>query len=198
MLNAASVNDQLSQDKRPYIENFQKGRDNRIEGFEDGLFVFANSKDVKRNDYKVSLLNEWKDEAPQTAVHKGPPTTPSQTSSSSSSSGKMSPIPVAQAKGYKVPPPAKPLPPAKILVKETPSTERYCSLTVTPVSTAFWDSFVRMMLEIIQEARTCQYVIEECAEPYTRFTVAEQVAAIEVHMAITQWSATLDKRLGIN
>ena len=82
MLNAASVNDQLNQDKQLYMENFQKGGDKRIEGFEDVLFVFANSKDVKRDDYKVSLLNEWKDEAPTMAVHKGPPTTPCHTSSS--------------------------------------------------------------------------------------------------------------------
>ena len=35
-------------------------------------------------------------------------------------------------------------------------------------------------------------------EQTTRFTVAEQVAAIEVHLAMTQSSAVLDQRLGMD
>ena len=100
MIHDASVNDQFNQDKRFYMENFQKGCDNRIEGLEDVLFVLGNEKDVKRDEYKVAFINKFasnqEDEAPKMTVHKAAPKMPIQTSSSSSSSGKMSPIPAAQ------------------------------------------------------------------------------------------------------
>ena len=53
-----SVNDQLNQDKMLYMENFQKGGDNRIEGLEDVMFVLGNEKDVKRDEYKVVFINK--------------------------------------------------------------------------------------------------------------------------------------------
>ena len=75
--------------------------------------------------------------------------------------------------------------------------ERISTLNVKPAIPSYWDAFARMTLEVLEEARISQYVLEECAEE-TRFSVEEQVAAVEMQAAISQWSVMMEKRFGVN
>ena len=69
---------------------------------------------------------------------------------------------------------------------------------VKPAAPSYWDAYARMTLEVLEEARISQFVLEECAEETTRFSVEEQIAAVEMQAAISQWSAMMDKRFGVN
>ena len=40
--------------------------------------------------------------------------------------------------------------------------------------------------------------MEECAEGTTRFSVEENIAAVEMQAAISQWSVMMDKRFAVN
>ena len=71
-------------------------------------------------------------------------------------------------------------------------------MRMEPITNEFGDEFAKMVLEVLKEARMNQYVLEECAEQNTRFTLQEQIVAMEVHTAVVQWSAVLSRRMGLN
>ena len=99
---------------------------------------------------------------------------------------------------HKLHPPMKPLPPVKISEKGVPQVERLSTLKVQPATPSYWDAFARMTLEVLEDSRISKYVLEECAEETTRFSVEEQIAAVEMQEAISQWGAMMDKRFGVN
>ena len=89
-------------------------------------------------------------------------------------------------------------PPVKIPEKVVPQVERLSTLNVKPAAPSDWDAYARMPLEVLEEARISQFVLEECVEETTRFSVEEQVAAMAVQEAISKWGAIMDKRFGVD
>ena len=61
-------------------------------------------------------------------------------------------------------------------------------LKVKPAAPRYWDAYARMTLEVLEEARISKFVLEECAEETTRFSVEEQIAAMAVQEAISKWA----------
>ena len=74
-------------------------------------------------------------------------------------------------------------PPVKIPKKVDPQVERPSTFRVQPATPAYWDAYARMTLEVLEEARISKFVLEECAEETTRFSVEEQIAAMAVQEA---------------
>ena len=97
------------------------------------------------------------------------PKEPSKSSSASSSSGG----PTVRKAPHPVPPGYLPGNPttkqskggAKGSVPSPPF--RPVSVLVKPAPPIFWDCYAKMLLGIMDDARTNQFVLEECAEPET-------------------------------